>query len=95
MLGFLLLPHRQGDRRGRRARNPQRRRRVDVRQRCLRPLLERPRDWFLGKNMFVEMPDLAAHWKDILRTVAENRETYIDRTYHGLLSLPRRGEEWA
>ncbi len=61
---------------------------------CAR-LLEHPRDWFLGKNMFVEMPDLAAHWKDILRTVAENRETYIDRTYHGLLSLPRRGEEWA
>ncbi len=57
-------------------------------------LLERPRDWFPGKNMFAEMPDLAADWKDILRTVAEKRETYIDRTYRGLLNLPRKGEEW-
>jgi PAS domain-containing protein len=60
---------------------------------CAR-LLERPRDWFPGKNMFVEMPDLVADWKEILRTVAEKRETYIDRTYRGLLNLPRKGEEW-
>jgi two-component system, OmpR family, response regulator len=61
-------------------------------------LLERPRDWFPGRNMFREifydMPELAAHWRDILRTVAETRETYIDRTYRGLLNLPRKGEEW-
>src|SRR5271170_4841221 len=60
---------------------------------CAR-LLERPRDWFPGKNMFLEMPDLAADWREILRTVAEKRETYIDRTYRGLLNLPRKGEEW-
>ena len=60
---------------------------------CAR-LLERPRDWFPGKNMFIEMPDLVADWKEILRTVAEKRETYIDRTYRGLLNLPRKGEEW-
>lgn len=64
-----------------------------VNESCAR-LLERPRDWFPGKNMFVEMPDLAADWKDILRTVADKRETYIDRTYRGLLNLPRKGEEW-
>src|ERR1700756_903849 len=64
-----------------------------VNEACAR-LLERPRDWFPGKNMFVEMPDLAADWKEILRTVAEKRETYIDRTYRGLLNLPRKGEEW-
>ena len=64
-----------------------------VNESCAR-LLERPRDWFPGKNMFYEMPDLAADWKDILRTVAEKRETYIDRTYRGLLNLPRKGEEW-
>ena len=64
-----------------------------VNESCAR-LLERPRDWFPGKNMFVEMPDLAADWKEILRTVAEKRETYIDRTYRGLLNLPRKGEEW-
>jgi two-component system OmpR family response regulator len=44
--------------------------------------------------MFAEMPDLAADWREILRTVAEKRETYIDRTYRGLLNLPRKGEEW-
>ena len=36
---------------------------------CAR-LLEQPRDWFPGKNMFVEMPELAPDWRDILRTVA-------------------------
>jgi two-component system OmpR family response regulator len=64
-----------------------------VNESCAR-LLERPRDWFPGKNMFAEMPDLANDWKDILQTVAEKRETYIDRTYRGLLNLPRKGEEW-
>ena len=68
--------------------------RVDVRERSCARLLERPRDWFPGKNMFEEMPDLAADWREILRTVAEKRETYIDRTYRGLLNLPRKGEEW-
>ncbi|MCL6464318.1 MAG: response regulator, partial [Acidobacterium ailaaui] len=47
-----------------------------------------------GRNMFEEMPDLASDWREILRTVAEARETYIDRTYRGLLNLPRKGEEW-
>jgi CheY-like chemotaxis protein len=60
---------------------------------CAR-LLEQPRDWFPGKNIFVEMPELAPDWRDILRTVAVQRETYIDRTYRGLLNLPRKGEGW-
>jgi CheY-like chemotaxis protein len=57
-------------------------------------LLERPRDWFPGRNMFEEMPELTADWREILRTVAQTRETYLDRTYRGLLNLPRKGEEW-
>jgi PAS domain-containing protein len=60
---------------------------------CAR-LLEQHRDWFPGKNMFVEMPELAPDWREILRTVAVQRETYIDRTYRGLLNLPRKGEGW-
>jgi two-component system, OmpR family, response regulator len=64
-----------------------------VNENCAR-LLEHDRDWFPGRNMFEEMPDLAGDWRDILRTVAKTRETYIDRTYRGLLNLPRRGEEW-
>jgi CheY-like chemotaxis protein len=64
-----------------------------VNETCAR-LLERPRDWFPGRNMFREMPELASDWREILRTVALDRETYIDRTYRGLLNLPRKGEEW-
>jgi two-component system, OmpR family, response regulator len=64
-----------------------------VNETCAR-LLERPRDWFPGRNIFDEMPELASDWRDILRTVATTRETYIDRTYRGLLNLPRKGEEW-
>ncbi|MBW4026147.1 response regulator [Acidipila rosea] len=64
-----------------------------VNESCAR-LLERPREWFPGRNMFVEMPELADDWREILRTVAATRETYIDRTYRGLLNLPRKGEEW-
>jgi two-component system OmpR family response regulator len=64
-----------------------------VNENCAR-LLERPRDWFPGRNMFAEMPELAPDWREILQTVAATRETYIDRTYRGLLNLPRKGEEW-
>src|SRR5580692_5926539 len=64
-----------------------------VNETCAR-LLERPRDWFPGRNMFEEMPELAADWADILRTVAETRETYIDRTFRGVLNLPSKGERW-
>jgi two-component system, OmpR family, response regulator len=64
-----------------------------VNETCAR-LLERPRDWFPGRNMFIEMPELATDWREILRTVAHDRETYLDRTYRGLLNLPRKGEEW-
>jgi two-component system OmpR family response regulator len=48
----------------------------------------------VGKNLFVDMPELATDWRDILRTVAVQRETYIDRTFRGLLNLPKKGEEW-
>ncbi|HVW76312.1 MAG TPA: response regulator [Alloacidobacterium sp.] len=64
-----------------------------VNETCAR-VLERSRDWFPGRNMFEEMPELIPDWRDIIRTVAVTRETYIDRTYRGLLNLPRRGEEW-
>ena len=57
-------------------------------------LHDRPRDWFPGRNMFVEMPELATDWREIIREVATKRETYIDRTFRGLLNLPTRGEEW-
>lgn len=64
-----------------------------VNETCAR-LLERPREWFIGRNMFEELPELANDWREIFRTVAVQRETYIDRTYRGLLNLPRKGEAW-
>ena len=64
-----------------------------VNETCAR-LLGHERDWFPGRNMFEEMPDLEGDWRDILFTVATTRETYIDRTYRGLLNLPRKGEAW-
>lgn len=64
-----------------------------VNEACAR-LLEHPRDWFPGRNIFEEMPDLEPGWQEIIRTVANTRETYIDRTYRGLLNLPRKGMEW-
>src|SRR5882757_8882627 len=51
-------------------------------------LLGKPRNWFPGRNMFVETPELATDWEEIIRTVADTRETYIDRTFRGLLNLP-------
>ena len=44
--------------------------------------------------MFREIPDLASDFREIVRKVAENRETYIDRTYRGLMNLPRKGDKW-
>jgi CheY-like chemotaxis protein len=64
-----------------------------VNEACAR-LLGKPRDWFPKRNVFEESPELAPDWRDILRTVTEQRETYIDRTYRGLLNLPRKQEGW-
>src|ERR1700742_1142028 len=64
-----------------------------VNETCAR-LLEEPRDWFPGRNMFEEMPELESDWREILHTVATARETYLDRTYRGLLNLPTKGEGW-
>ena len=64
-----------------------------VNEACAR-LLEKPVEWFAGKNLFHEFPELIPDWRDILETVVRTRETYIDRTYRGLLNLPRKGEEW-
>ena len=60
---------------------------------CAR-LLERPIEWFQGRNLFAEFPMIASDWREILQTVVKTRETYIDRTYRGLLNLPRKGGEW-
>jgi CheY-like chemotaxis protein len=50
----------------------------------LAKLLEKKRPWFSGKNLFTEFPELGEEWQEIIRTVADTRETYIDRTFRGL-----------
>ena len=57
--------------------------------------LERPREWFAGKNMLAEMGDQIRDWREVLASVASTRETYVDRTRRGLLLRPRPGEEHA
>jgi len=57
-------------------------------------LFERKRDWFLGKNMFESFPELGEEWREIVRTVADTRETYIDRSMRGLPNLPRKNPRW-
>ena len=52
------------------------------------------RSWFVGKNMFEEFAELRDHWAEIIRTVADTRETYIDRGFRGLPHLPRKGSRW-
>ncbi|MEZ2346112.1 response regulator [Terriglobus sp. RCC_193] len=51
--------------------------------------LEKPREWFPGRNMFAEMSDSLRDWRDVLHAVSTTRETYIDRTRRGLLAAPR------
>jgi len=49
--------------------------------------LGQPREWFPGRNLFAEFPTLDLDWPEILRSVAETRDTYIDRTRRGLFFL--------
>jgi PAS domain-containing protein len=48
--------------------------------------LGKPREWFPGRNLF-EVPSVTTDWIEILRSVAETRETYIDRTRRSLFFL--------
>ena len=60
--------------------------------------LGHPREWFPGRNLFAELPSAPADWVQILRSVAEARETYIDRTRRGLffeLDVPGKVLTWS
>lgn len=59
----------------------------------LAKLLEKKRSWFLGRNLFQEFPELGEEWQEIIRTVADTRETYIDRTFRGL-PLPKKSPRY-
>lgn len=49
--------------------------------------LGQARDWFPGRNLFYEIPSVPPEWAEILRSVAETRNTYIDRTRRNLFFL--------
>ncbi len=58
-------------------------------------LNEKKRAWFVGKNIFAEFPELGDEWREIVRTVADTRETYIDRrSFRGLPHLPNHSTHW-
>ena len=57
-------------------------------------LYEKKRGWFPGKNLFQEFPELGEEWKEIIRTVADTRETYVDRSFRGLPHLPTKTDRW-
>ena len=49
--------------------------------------LGQPREWFPGRNLFAEIPSVPTDWTEILHSVAETRNTYIDRTRRGLFFI--------
>jgi two-component system OmpR family response regulator len=58
-------------------------------------LIARKRQWFIGKNLFDHFPEMADEWREIIRTVADTRETYIDRrALRGSFHLPDMGPRW-
>src|ERR1700748_230549 len=57
-------------------------------------LYEKKRTWFSGKNRFEVFPELSDEWKDIIRTVADTRETYVDRSFRCLPHLPKKKSRW-
>lgn len=58
-------------------------------------VLEKKRSWFPGHNLFETYPEISTDWKDIIRQVADTRETYIDRRgIRGASHLPVRSAYW-
>jgi len=53
------------------------------------------RAWFVGKNLFDQFTELSDEWREILRTVVDTRETYIDRRgFRGTAHLPTKSAHW-
>ncbi len=57
-------------------------------------LCDKKRAWFVGKNLFEQFPELAENWREVIRQVADTRETYIDRGFRGLPNLATRSARW-
>jgi CheY-like chemotaxis protein len=58
-------------------------------------ILEKKRSWFPNHNLFETYPEISADWRDIIRQVADTRETYIDRRgSRGSTHLPAKSAYW-
>jgi PAS domain S-box-containing protein len=57
-------------------------------------LLGHKRQFFVGKNFFEEFTETNEDWREIIRTVADTRETYIDRGFLGVPHLPVKSRHW-
>jgi CheY-like chemotaxis protein len=56
---------------------------------------EHKRAWFVGKNLFEQFPQIADDYREVVRTVADTRETYIDRRgFRGASHLPTKSPHW-
>ena len=53
------------------------------------------RAWYPGRNIFDHFPEMRDEWGEIIRTVADTRETYIDRRNHRAMPhLPAESQHW-
>jgi two-component system OmpR family response regulator len=58
-------------------------------------ILEKKRSWFVGENLFETYPQISGEWREIIRQVADTRETYIDRRgIPGESHLPVKSPWW-
>jgi CheY-like chemotaxis protein len=58
-------------------------------------LSEQRRSWYVGRNLFDLFPEMRDEWGEIIRTVADTRETYIDRRNHRAMPhLPLESQYW-
>jgi len=57
-------------------------------------LMGKRRQWFVGQNLFATYPEVGDELKEIVRTVADTRETYIDRKFRGAEHLPTDSAYW-
>lgn len=56
---------------------------------------EHRRRWYVGRNLFDHFPEMRDEWGEIIRTVADTRETYIDRRNHRAMThLPEESQYW-
>jgi len=53
------------------------------------------RAYYRGRNIFEDFPEMREEWSEIVRTVADTRETYIDRRNHRTMPhLPAESPHW-